>query len=31
LVTGLRYLHVTNSKLKRLDTGLLENLPFLGR
>ncbi|XP_023327313.1 protein artichoke [Eurytemora carolleeae] len=26
---GLRYLHVTNSKLKRLETGILENLPFL--
>ena len=26
---GLRYLHVTNSRLQRLEVGVLENLPYL--
>jgi Leucine-rich repeat (LRR) protein len=26
---GMRYLHVTNSKLQRLEVGVLEHLPFL--
>ena len=26
---GLRYLHVANAKLRRLNVGLLENLPYL--